>query len=281
MMKKQKNHTLKRIGEEKTFDYFNKEYLEEVLDEIVKDVKDDNDSLIIVDGAEGSGKSVLTACSCKYVDNTFKVDRIVFEAQDFLDGAENLKNERYKAIQYDEAVTGLFSTDFMKEEHKKLIKMLSMARKRNLIIFMCVPTITLLSKHLITHRASGIIHTYKIKGRYRGYAKYYSKAKAGELHDNLKKFGNRAYNWVTPDLHIRFNKPSVEHFKSFIDEKTYEANKDEAINKIIGSGTGNKWKDRLITLIKYAQTKGITQTEIAKELEMKRPFVSSLVRGVE
>lgn len=278
-MKKAKKNISPHIGEENSFNYFNQDYLKEVLEQIKKDVRNDNDSLILVDGAEGSGKTILASCSAKYVDSSFNVDRITFDVEEFFNSAELLKDEHYKAIQYDEAVTGLFSTDFMKEEYKNLIKLLSVARKRNLIIFMCVPKITLLSSHIVNHRASGLIHVYKIKGQYRGHAKYYSKEKMEYLYYHLKKTGNRAYEFVKPDLRINFNKASVEHFKSFIDVDEYDRKKDETINKIGGKGSGNMWKDRTIKLIDVLNKEGKTQKQIADILGLKAPQISMLLSG--
>lgn len=280
-MKKQKGKFLKRTGEDNSFSYFSQDYLSDVLDQILIDVKDDNDSLILVDGIEGGGKSVFAACSCKYLDNTFNEERLCFGAEDFFAIADSLKKERFKAVQYDEAVAGLLATDFMKEEHKRLIKMLSMSRKRNLIIFMCVPSIKLLSSHIINHRAKGLVHVFKKEGRERGYAKYYNRIAMADLHDDLKKYGARAYEFHTPDLRINFNTQSVKHFKEFIDIEKYGNNKDKAIDRVVGFRSGNIWKDRILLLMKELHNnKGMTQLEISKIINIPASHVSGLLRGV-
>lgn len=279
MMKKQKGHTLKPTTEENNFNYFSEIYKSEVLDEIIKDVRRDNDSIILVDGAEGSGKSVLTACSLKYVDNSFNVDRVVFDGEELRQQAEALKDEKYKALQYDEAVTGLLSTDFMKDEFKNLIRLFSMGRKRNLIIFLVIPNISIFPQYIIKHRVSGLIHTYKDGGINRGYAKYYSKEKLEYLYYMLKQVGNSAYEKVLPSFRFRFTKPSVYHFNSFIDVEEYNRKKDEAIQKI-GQQTNNIWKPRLVELLKYGKEKGFTIVEMSKVIGVDKSQVSAIMRGV-
>lgn len=280
MMKKQKNHTSTGMTEEKTFSYFNKDYKVEVLDRILIDIKKNNDAVILVDGGERTGKSVLTGCSAKYLDDSFNVDRIVFDGEDLLSTAKRLNKQKYKAIQYDEAVTGLLSTDFMKENFKKLIKLFSMSAKRNHIVFLIVPNIKLMPSYLITHRCAGLIHVYKQGGKNRGYAKFYSKEKLEYLHFMLKKKGNSAYKRVLPDGRIRFTKDSVKDFESFIDIDEYDRKKTEAIDKL-GDENNNKWKDRMIKLMKYCGTQGITQVAMAKELGVSRSQVNHMIRGVE
>jgi len=276
MMKKQKKNISPLSYEDTKFKYFNEYYKVGVLDEIVKHIKRNNDCVLLIDGQEGSGKSVLAGCSAKYVDESFNVERIVFDSQALFENAEKLKAQRYKAIQYDEAVTGLFSTDFMKEEFKNLIKLFSMARKRNLVVFLVVPNIRLLPAYIVTHRSMGLLHVYKNRGVERGYAKFYSKKQLEKLFYELKQKGNNAYKYTKHDMLVRFNKPSVAHFESFVDMEEYERKKDDAINKI-GNGKGNIWKPRVIKLMKYMISTGVTQVQISKTLGIKQQQVSVML----
>jgi len=67
----------------------------------------DKDCFIAVDGNEGSGKSTLALQIAKYVDPTFNLNRVVFDAETFKEAI--FKAKKGEAIVFDEAFTGLSS----------------------------------------------------------------------------------------------------------------------------------------------------------------------------
>src|SRR3990167_8425636 len=73
-------------------------------------LKDSWDTLLIVDGRVGSGKSTLSMQMACYFDPTFNLDRVAWTGQQF----EKLVIEatKHQAIVFDEAIEGLSSREF-------------------------------------------------------------------------------------------------------------------------------------------------------------------------
>lgn len=135
--------------------------------DVAKEVnRKDWDAINLIDGTEGAGKSVLAQQFAYYLDPTFNIDRIVFTANDFKDSV--LKADKYQAIIYDEAYSGLSSRGTMSEVNKILVSMLAEIRQKNLFIFIVMPTFFDLDKYVAIWRSRVLIHVYAVDWE-RGY----------------------------------------------------------------------------------------------------------------
>ena len=136
-----------------------------------KVIKKDWDMFFVVDGNEGTGKSVLAQQLAAFCDPTFCVDRIVFRAEEFKDAV--LKAGKYQAIIFDEAYGGLASRKAMSSTNHMLVDLMAEIRQRNLFIFMVLPSFFELDKYAAVHRTRYLIHTYHNKFN-RGYYHIYN-----------------------------------------------------------------------------------------------------------
>jgi len=146
------------------------------LEFIKKDVRGDMDALFIVDGREGSGKSVLTLQMAYYVDPTLTLDRVCFTGAEFSEAVKKAK--KYQAVVYDEAITGARAAKWANDVNKSLVELLATIRQKNLVIFMVIPSIYEMQKYFAIHRSSALIHVYRDKqGRRGSYVAYNHDAK--------------------------------------------------------------------------------------------------------
>ena len=149
--------------------------LKKSLNAIIEDLeKKDKDSFIAVDGNEGSGKSTLALQMAKYVDPTFNLSRVVFDADTFR--AAILKAKKGQAVVFDEAFTGLSSRASLSGVNKTLVSLMMQIRQKNLFVIMVLPTFFLLDKYVALFRSRALIHVYECK-KQRGYFKVFNQKK--------------------------------------------------------------------------------------------------------
>lgn len=182
-------------------------------------IKKDWDMLFIVDGSEGSGKSVFAMQAGVYCDPTLNLDRVVFTPQDFRKTIINAKP--YQTVIYDEAYTGLSSRATMSLINRTLISMLAEIRQKNLFVFVVMPCFFDLDKYVALWRARGLFHIYTGDNFQRGYLAFYNSDRKKDLYINGKKF----YSYFKPKAN--FIGKFVNYFP--VDEKEYRKKKSESL----------------------------------------------------
>lgn len=194
-------------------------YLKENLDTARKIIKDDWDMVFIVDGAEGSGKSVLAMQCAYYCDPTLELDRIVFTPYEFRKAILNAKP--YTAVIYDEAYTGLSARATMSMINRALVSMLAEIRQKNLFVFVVMPTFFDLDKYVALWRSRALFNVYTGDNFQRGYFKFFNKTKKKDLYINGKKF----YNYNKPESNF------IGRFTNFypVDVNAYKKKKRDSL----------------------------------------------------
>lgn len=159
--------------------------------------KKDKDRVIVIDGAEGSGKSTFAFQIGKKVDPTLDLSRVVFNADDFREAV--YKAKKGQCIIYDEAFTGLSSRSSLSGINRALVSLMMQMRQKNLCVIIVLPTFFLLDKYVALFRTVALIHVYEVKGR-RGYFRVYAR-KAKKL---LFLLGKQTYSYQHKKIHTPF-----------------------------------------------------------------------------
>lgn len=201
--------------------YWNLRYLK-------KRVMNKWDSIGLLTGKEGTGKTTFAMMLAHTLDPSFNLDRIVFSGQELMKAIDSAK--RGDAILFDEAVVSLSSQDFATDIQKVLIKKFTMIRSKSLIIFLVIPNFFMLRKYFAIDRCHYMINTYSPDGLRRGYFKFYSWNNKKKLYLNGMKHMDS--NAAMPSFRGRFT--DTEGF--FIDPEAYEKKKQEAIKKLTDDG---------------------------------------------
>jgi len=207
-------------------------YLKRNLDGCKNLVKKNWDMVLIVDGEERSGKSVLAQQAAQYCDPTFCLDRVVFNPDKFEEAINNSKP--YQAIVYDEAYGGLNSKSVLSATSQILVKRMTEIGRKRLFIFIVMPCFFDMNKYIAIWRSRALLHVYHSdykRGRFACWS--------GEKKKELYVLGKKFYN---------YRKPNAEFIGRFtdgfmVDEEAYDAKKSEdtTYTKDEG-GLSNKYK---------------------------------------
>jgi hypothetical protein len=194
-------------------------YLKDNFELLKKAVKRDWDAVIVVDGIEGSGKSVIAQQIAKYCDPTFCIERIVFTPDDFKNAV--ISAQKYQAVIFDEARSGLNVRRAMSSVNNALTDMLAEIRQKNLFIFMVMPTFFDMDKNVACWRARALVHVYVTGNFKRGYYKFFNSIAMRKLYMRGKKYYD--YSVATPSFKGTFPKPYV------VDEEKYRQMKNDSL----------------------------------------------------
>lgn len=193
----------------------------------------DRDLILLIAGRTGTGKSVVAMQTCKLLDPTFDISRIVYKGQDFINLANSLP--KYSAIMLDESRESLATEKAFDERSKKMLDYLNEVRHRNLYIVMLMPDFWEFRTHLATQRSHAFVHVYELENpnwnpddkrsdpMMRGYAEFYDFELKRTLYYYNKK--SRSYKGIKPSFHFDFSNTYV------VDEKAYRALKDHTTGK--------------------------------------------------
>jgi len=195
-------------------------------------IKENDDRVYVVIGQEGSGKSTFTFQQAKFIDHSFNLDRICFTADQFLEQITSAP--RGAVVVFDEAFRGFSSKSSQSKVNKVLVQAMMEVRRRNLIIFIVIPSLILLEHYIVVHRSNAIFSIYKrnpTKGRkYWGW-KAYGRNKSGELYDKAKKNYGRLPKIFTSKAGKfwarKFKVDGVDRWLPYetFDEKAYDTKK--------------------------------------------------------
>lgn len=151
----------------------------------------DEDRFYIVDGHEGSGKSLFTIQQASYIDPTILDDengkllpRICFTAEEFLWAIRHTKSTKKhtKCVIFDEAFRGLSSKGALSKTNKQIVQALMEARQNNLVVFIVSPSFYLLEFYPAVLRSKALFHVIKIKESRRRYVRIFSYRKKAKLY---------------------------------------------------------------------------------------------------
>jgi hypothetical protein len=164
-----------------------------------KALRKDFDFFLVLDGGEGTGKSVLGQQIATAIDPTFNVDRVCFRAEEFKKAI--ISAEKYQAVVFDEAYGALSSRRAMSTINHTLVSLFTEIRQKNLAIILILPSFFDLDKYAAIHRSVMLIHIYHNHFK-RGFFKVYSKKQKKLMYLLGKKTYN--YNCVKSSFQGRF-----------------------------------------------------------------------------
>lgn len=219
----------------------------------------DNDKLIIIDGAEGSGKSVFAMQVAKLLNENFSLNDIVFNPTDFIDRINNAK--KHQVIVFDEAYTGLSSRQSLSQVNKVLVSHMMQMRQKNLFVIIVLPTIFMLEKYCSMFRSDCLFHINKLKkGNRRKWRLYNRKNKKLLLLHGSKT--------------MSYSYPKIMSFRGFfpntyvVNEDEYRKMKEEALMKGDRNEPNNKYKEQRDLLLGYIKdSEGISYNRLAELLQ--------------
>ena len=249
----------------------------------------DEDRVYIIDGKEGTGKSLFTIQQAAAIDPTILDDeggkllpRICFTVEEFIDALRNTKSDEHhtKAVIFDEGFRGFSTKAALSKANKLITQTMMEVRQNNLAIFIVSPNVFMLDWYLVQHRGYALFHIIKVKGSRKRYFKCYGQAKMNQLYDLGKKKGwaypikTKHKDWFYAqwpggdDFELRYRKKKALSFRT-----EHKEEKDEAEGKFKQE---RRWF--FVTLfLAMKKYKGFTQDDFV--LALKQWFNIEMTRN--
>ena len=204
-------------------------------------INNDRDFVMVIDGEEGSGKSVLAQQIAKKLDPTFTIENITFNSDQFIDRLK--KAPKHSCIILDEAFSSANSRSALTEVNRSLIGVATEMRQQNLFVIIVIPSFFDLDKYFALWRCRALFHVYFNSKGGRGSYIIFPKSKKKYLYLVGKKFYNYSKP-ASPYPVCRFNNVYT------VDEQEYRLKKAEAFRKRTVSNLAKRWKLQRDGLIK-------------------------------
>lgn len=249
---------MQQIQEQQKEDLWIAPIVKEQLDNIKKRVLNkDRDFVLVIDGEEGSGKSVLAMQIAKYLDPAFNLDRIVFNSDDFLKTIKNPNTKKGSAIVLDEAFAAANSRASLTEVNRAMIGVATEMRQKNLFVIFCIPSFFDLDKYFALWRCRALFHVYFTPTEDRRYVIFPKDHKK-----LLYLTGKKTYSYSKP--YSPYPPFSFPHYYP-VDEEDYRFKKANAFKRRTVSNQARKWLLQRNAYIRYIlETLGLAQEDIAK-----------------
>jgi hypothetical protein len=224
--------------------------------------KKDRDKHILVDGREGTGKSKLARQLAKALDPTFTIDRIAYNATEFMIMVKSPERKKGQAIILDEAYMAINSRAAMSDINRAMVGLATEMRQLNLFIIIVLPTFFDLDRYFAIWRCETLFHLYFDDGGDRGQYVVFPFDDKLQLYMRGKKFYD--YNcWHSP------YPPCIFPRDDPVDEIEYNKRKLEAFRKRPLTLMERKWKERAMLAINFLHKQGMLLDKIAQILHMK------------
>jgi hypothetical protein len=192
------------------------------LDRLKKKVEmQDMDVVLVIDGSEGSGKSVFAMQIGRYLDESLNLSRVCMNPEEFKNAIINATP--HQCIIFDEAFTGLSSRTSLSAVNKVLISKMMEMRQKNLFVLIVLPSFFMLDRYVSLFRARALFHVY-MSGAERGYWIGFNQKKKKELYLKGKK-------------DMSYKRPYVYSFKGrfrgkfVLNEQEYREKKRKALEE--------------------------------------------------
>ena len=189
-------------------------YLKEKLDNVKRIIKKNWDCVILIDGKERAGKSTLGfTCAWYLSDGTITIENLAKDTDDAIKKIETLPDKSILMI--DEGSLSFSSKDAMRNEQKKIMKILDVVGQKNLTIIIILPSFFELAKAIAVRRSRFLLHVYTDEELMRGRFAYFGEQTKPKLYDyGRKNFGS--YDFPEADFVGRFTDFKVPFFEQYL-----------------------------------------------------------------
>ncbi len=235
--------------------------------------KKDKDWVGVIDGGEGSGKSVLAMQIAIVLDPTFNLSRCCMTPEEFTRAI--IKARKGQCVVFDEAFTGLSSRASLTEVNRIIVSLMMEMRQKNLFVIIVMPTFFLLDKYVALWRAKGLFHVYLKRGK-RGRWVYFNNKKKKILY----LLGKKMYNYSKPRSKFRgrFQDQYMVNEESYRDKKGYALKKKTRLTR---AEAYKQQRDTLFWMI-YTKLK-VNQSIIAKlckecKFKIDRSMITKIIQ---
>lgn len=181
--------------------YLMADMLDVLAEDMRKNIRDDYDNVVIVDGGEGSGKSNLMYQLLSRFDPSFSIARGYTYDGDAFKAKIKEGGDIGRTFWMDEGSIIANNRDWNTQENKGFIKVLETCRSRHYTLGICIPTFERLDKYIREHRVRYLIHCEPMSFEAGGYRQrgYCEVKKKNDVTGHMDHIGYAEYSKM-PDL---------------------------------------------------------------------------------
>lgn len=267
--------------------YYHPDLLLNLLD-MKKSNKGDRDTVLLMGGYTGSGKSVLGMQICKFFNPHFNIENIVYDHKKLIDIGWSLPSG--SAILYDEAGESAASFQGANKRVSRLQNFLRVIRQKNHYIVLIMPDLWEFKTAIATQRADAYILVYEAENKnykrhdpvsqptQRGHFAFYNRKKLRELYVLGKKFHNypsKIQMDFGGDFSNRYVVSEDEYRKKKLENSIAMMEEEEDKARKIPKGC----IPMSLVAKKLSKDRAWTNKEIADFLSVNEKYVSSMISG--
>ncbi len=240
------------------------------------------DGVIVIDGQERSGKSIL-GMACGWYLSGGKMTEKNF-ATGIKDCAKKIAELPDRSVlQIDEGSLMFSGKDSLNKQVKQLMKILDVVGQKNIIFIICLPCFFDLNKTIAVRRSKFLCHVYPDKDYNRGnYAFWGENAKK-----KLYRIGKKNYDSYAYPVATFIGK--FPHFKPPFYDKYIEKIKKESLREVLEAGGGAKdsnidpeaMRMEVITKIYKYKPGKVSKRFIARALEKSPNTIDRWIKEYE
>lgn len=186
--------------------YLLKDLLDEIAADMRKNVRDDYDNVVIVDGGEGSGKSNLMYQLLVRYDPSFDMERGYTYDADAFRAKIREGGDLGRTFWMDEGSIIANNRDWNSTNNKSFVKVLETCRSRHYTLGICIPAFERLDVYIREHRVRYLLHcepmTFSEGGmKPRGYCEV---RKRNDVTGQLELIGYAEYSKMPEDVAAKY-----------------------------------------------------------------------------
>lgn len=186
--------------------YLLKDLLDEIAADMRKNVRDDYDNVVIVDGGEGSGKSNLMYQLLVRYDPSFDMERGYTYDADAFRAKIREGGDIGRTFWMDEGSIIANNRDWNSTNNKSFVKVLETCRSRHYTLGICIPAFERLDVYIREHRVRYLLHcepmTFSEGGmKPRGYCEV---RKRNDVTGQLELIGYAEYSKMPEDVAAKY-----------------------------------------------------------------------------
>jgi len=205
------------------------------VEDMHKNVADNYDNVVVIEGGEGSGKSNLAYQVCRAFDPDFDIkEQYIYDYTDFVQKLR--KSSNHEIFWMDEGSNLANNRDWASDSNKTIVGILEMMRSRGWTLVICIPHKERLDKYIRENRIRYLAKCEKMEFDDTGLLdRGYFELQKVNTYGDLKHVGYGKFDKMPPDQ---------SDIYEAIKFKAQEAKLEQAAGQITESGGMGGWHAR-------------------------------------
>lgn len=192
--------------------YLCEETMDRLVEDCHKNLENEYDNVIVIEGKEGSGKSTLAIQLAMKINPEFDLETDYIYSYDEMIEAitDKEKDDRGRVFLLDETSAIMNNRDAMTSSSKNMVELLEMMRSRGWTLIMCIPSVERLDKYLRDYRIRYLLKAVEMSWdlkrteQSRGY--YELRYKKGNSYETFHTVAYGVFEDLDPELKAKYKK---------------------------------------------------------------------------